>query len=91
MEGVLTTTIACWDGVGVAMSGVTLDLGSVSLVRQDANVREQSREDQPEHDGSQVLSPQRHRAESIWQQRWLSNCRHVQARHCMTQLPHRTS
>ena len=91
MEGVLITTIACWDGVGVATSGVTLDLGSMSLVRQDANVREQSREDQPQHDGPQISPPQHHRGESIRPRRWLSNCVHVQARHCMTQLPHRTS
>jgi hypothetical protein len=63
MEGVLTTALTCWDSIGVAMSGVTLDLDRMSLVRQDTNVREQSHEDKREHDGSQFSSPQHHRGE----------------------------
>ena len=52
MDGVFTTVIIRWDGIGVAVGGVTIDLVGMSVMRQDANVREQSHEDQREHDGS---------------------------------------
>jgi hypothetical protein len=63
MDGVLTTVTICRDGTRVAMGGVLIDLIGLSMMRQDANVREQSHEDQREHDGSQFSSPQHHRAE----------------------------
>ncbi len=93
MDGVLTTVIIGRDGIGMAMVGVALDLGSMSMERQNTNVREQPDEGQREHDDSHVSSTQHHRIESIWQRRWLSNgvSSYVRVRHRTTQLPHRTS
>lgn len=84
MNGVLTTSIMCGDAIGVAMNGVGVDLGSMSVERQRANVREQSHEGQREHDRSQLSPPQHHRGESIGS----DPCCQTVVR---IQLPHRTS